>query len=249
MSIPCLLILLSLTQTLRYLQNPAAKQTLDSHGNITIKNFQIAPPAQNQAVAYDVLEVPSGPAQDLPPITSLEPAMQRLIQSARILLEARPIWTRRAIRSHLSEADRKIVGNNAAKYVYQYVGYLWASGPWRDALVKFGVDPRKDPSYRIYQTMMFMVDLGRLQQKEHRALSDPPSSTKNPPKENHMFDGKSVVVDGKVWQVCDITDPLLVSILSTTNLRKECHVSSFLAILELQSNTHSVIRFLAMAGT
>jgi hypothetical protein len=41
-----------------------------------------------------------------------------------------------------------------------------------------------------------------------------------------MFDGKSVSVDSKVWQVCDITDPLLSSMLSTPDIREDCHVGS-----------------------
>lgn len=175
---------------------------------------------------YNVDTVPDGPADDLPPIASLEPAMQRLIQGARLLFEERPIWTRRALRNRVSDADWNIVGSNSAKYVFQYVGYLWASGPWRDALVKFGIDPRKDPGYRIYQTVMFMIDQGRHRYKGSGAKNSGAITTEKPSKESHIFDGRIVDLDGKVWQVCDITDPLLVSILSTSNIRNECHVSS-----------------------
>lgn len=181
-------------------------------------------PIQNQPVAYDVDSVPNGPADDLTPVASLEPAMQRLIEGARLLFEQRPIWTRRALRNNLSLTDWNTVGSNSAKYIFQYVGYIWASGPWRDALVKFGIDPRKDPSYRIYQTMMFMLDPGRYKYKESGPNGSGPAPTEPPSRESHVFDGKSVVVDGKVWQVCDITDTFLVSILSTGSPRDKCHV-------------------------
>ena len=207
------------------MQNPGAKQTIDHLGNVTLKNSQIPLPIQNQPVPYDVSTVPDGPADDLPPIASLEPAMQRLIQGAQLLFEERPIWTRRALRNRVSDADWNIVGSNSAKYVFQYVGYIWASGPWRDALVKFGIDPRKDPSHRIYQTVMFMLDQGRHRYKENSPKNNGAIATEKPSKESHIFDGRNLDVDGKTWQVCDITDPLLASILSTSNIRQKCHVS------------------------
>lgn len=213
-----------MTYISRYLQNPGAKPTIDPLGNVTLKNDQVAPPAQNQAVLCDTQKVPSGPADDLPPIASLEPAMKRLVDQARLLLEERPIWTRRALRNRLSEADWNIIGSNAARYIYQYVGYLWASGPWRDAIVKFDVDPREDPKYRIYQTMMFIIEPAPRRPKERGVQSSGFHRTKFREKESHFFDGKSITLDGKVWQVCDITDPQLASILSTSNLREECHV-------------------------
>lgn len=209
-----------------YLQNPGAKPTIDPLGNVTLKNDQVAPTAQNQAVLCDTHRIPSGPAEDLPAIASLEPAMQRLINQAQLLLEERPIWTRRALRNHLSEADWNIIGSNAARYIYQYVGYLWASGPWRDAIVKFGIDPRDDQRYRIYQTMMFIIEPVPRRTIEGGAESSGFNTTKSRSRESHLFDGKSITLDGKVWQVCDITDPQLTSILSTSSLRHECHVSS-----------------------
>lgn len=214
-----------MTSILRYLQNPGAKPTIDPLGNVTLKNDQVAPSAQNQAVLSDTYKIPTGPADDLPAISSLEPAMQRLIHQALLLLEERPIWTRRALRNHLSEADWNIIGSNAARYIYQYVGYLWASGPWRDAIVKFGIDPREDPKYRIYQTTMFIIEPVPRRPKENGDPSSGYSTTKPRSRESHLFDGKSITLDGKVWQVCDITDPQLASILSTSNLRDECHVS------------------------
>ena len=173
-------------------------------------------PTKNQAVPYDVREIPSHPSADLPPVACLEPAMQRLIREAQRLFDERPIWTRRALRNRLPEADWKKVGDNHAKYLYQYIGYLWASGPWRDAVNKFGIDPRDDVRYRHYQTTMFVI--GPQPGRDLNAATQSPSGS-------HLFDGKRVAPDGKLFQACDISDPLLVSVLSTTNLRDKCHVS------------------------
>lgn len=160
-------------------------------------------------------------SEELPPIACLEPALRRLIEEAQRLFEERPIWTKRALRNHLNEADWKIVGENSAKYIWQYVGYLWASGPWRDALAKFGVDPRQDPSCRHYQTVMFILNS---QPSHDRNLH---TFKKKNARDTHVFDGRSIALDGKLYQICDITDPFIVSILSTSPIRDKCHVKSF----------------------
>lgn len=181
--------------------------------------------ARNQAIPHDGPAVPARPVEDLPPLAVLEPAMRRLIESARLLFDERPIWTRRALHNRVSAEDLKVVGSNSAKYMYQYLGYLFDSGPWRDAIIKFGVDPRKDPSLRSYQTMMFMLDKDDIDKKKQKASKLPRfGSSKLTQRDTHIFDGKTVSLDGKVWQVCDITDPLLSAILSTIDIRDECHV-------------------------
>ena len=210
---------------LRYLQNSSTSQLIDEHG-VIIENRTL--PSRNQAIPRDELDVPTNALADLAPFAMLEPAMQRLIESARLLFDERPIWTRRALFNRVSVEDLKVVGSNSAKYIYQYIGYFFDSGPWRDAIVKFGVDPRKDPSLRKYQTMTFMLDKEDLIKEK--------STTRKPlrfgssdlgSRDTHIFDGKTVNLDGKVWQVCDITDPLLRSLLSTTDIREDCHVCLF----------------------
>ncbi len=122
------------------------------------------------------------------------------------------------------------LGQNTAKNVYQYVGYMFSSGPWRDALVRYGVDPRTDPSFRIYQTMIFMLDTERRDSRArfNRTKPDRTRSEQVLRKESHLFDGVTVSKDGKIWQVCDISEPLLKDLLSTADLRKECHVSTMI---------------------
>ena len=181
----------------------------------------------SQPLQCDVDAIPTGPSPDLPPIESQLPAMQRLIFEVRKLFEVRPIYTRRALMNSLPGNEWDVVGQSTAKYVYQYVGYLWSSGPWRDAVVRFGVDPRQDPECRKYQTMMFMLDRRPKDNgaKESRTMSELVEIRQMPQKESHLFNGKHITTDGKVWQVCDLTDPLLRDLLATTKLRNECHVS------------------------
>ena len=142
------------------------------------------------------------------------------------LIEDRPIFTRRSLPNCIPGDEWENLGQNVGKFLFQYVGYMFNSGPWRDAIIRFGVDPRLDPKYRIYQTMMFVVDREpksvkpELMRKRHRRQK----TEQELRKESHLFDGINVSPDGKVWQVCDVTDTLLKDILATRNLRDKCHL-------------------------
>ena len=191
-------------------------------------------------VTYDCNNIPNAPTDEIPPFNELDNTMQSLIQRVESLMEERPIWTRRALSNQMPTEEWM----NLGRHVYQYVGYEFVSGPWRDTIVKFGIDPRRDPKHRIYQTMTFQFDSeGRVIKKStagfsrrggvrvKRTISSLMPGKGGP--RSHIFDGEKVAEDGKTWQVCDITDPLLQHILSTNNIRKKCHVRlpySFLSI-------------------
>ena len=197
-------------QSLRYRQNPAVKQTVDSLGNITTVNTQLPQRLLGQILQYDDETIPSGPADGVPPIASLNPTLQHFINLIRNAFDERPIWTRRAISNRVASGEPK----DFEKRAYPYVCYSFNSGPWRDSIIKFGVDPRVDLKYRIYQTLTFQIEAseGLKHLKQDRRLS-------------HVFDGRSVATGAKTWQVCDISDPQLKSLLATKELRDECHVS------------------------
>ncbi|KAF2841279.1 hypothetical protein M501DRAFT_1055417 [Patellaria atrata CBS 101060] len=94
--------------------------------------------------------IPSYPP--LPPESTLPDYLQNLIQDLRAALDARPIMTRRVIHNLLGrDVEYEL------KQAYAYVGYVFSAGPWREALVKFGVDPRSDPKYLAYQTIWFKL--------------------------------------------------------------------------------------------
>ena len=203
------------------------KQVVDHLGNVTTFNVHAGPKIANPPVPFDTDIVPQAPSPDLPAIETLTPAMQRLVNTALRIMQDRPIFTRRALYNCMPGDDWDVMGQNSAKNIYQYVGYMFSSGPWRDALVRYGVDPRTDPKFRIYQTMIFMLEMEPKDSraktnrtKAHRTKSEQVSR-----KESHLFDGVNVSTDGKIWQVCDISEPFLKDLLSTTNLRKDCHVS------------------------
>lgn len=92
---------------------------------------------------------------------------------------------------------------------------MWRAGPWRDACVIYGLDPRLDPKYRMYQTVFFQMDTYR-----------PKNIPVDEQKESHVFDGKRVTKDGRCFQLCDVTDPMVRILIDTKDIRKSCNVSS-----------------------
>ena len=137
-----------------YRQNPAVKQTVDASGKIAVVNPSKWAAVKLTRIAADAPSVPQGPDPKLAPIESLDMSLQVLIEQIQAKMVGRPIWSRRALANELQSRDWGSWG----KRVLQYVAYEFRSGPWRDLSVKFGVDPRSDPKYRIYQSMTFQFD-------------------------------------------------------------------------------------------
>jgi general transcription factor 3C polypeptide 5 (transcription factor C subunit 1) len=116
---------------------------------------------------------------------------------------------------------------NELKAAIGYCGYAFTSGPWRDTVIKFGIDPRKDPQYRIYQTVSY-----QLQDDGKGAVDDPGNyirkvggkritAKKAKLEHSHIFDGSKFYKDGKVWQACDVTDAMLSELLEKAELLPE----------------------------
>ena len=218
----------------RYKQNPATKQILDSSGKLITINTQPARKILTQLVTFDIETVPSQPPSDAPPLSSLEGSLKLLVELVQRHLDERPIWTRRALSNQIHHPE----WNSLNKHVYQYVGYMFRSGPWRETVVKFGVDPRSDQCYRVYQTLIFQFDATgssyrrpKKANMQRRPRGGTRKSRKTCDEKSHLFDGVKLTMDGKVWQVCDIIDPMLKSLLATTNLRTRCEVRYLLYLV------------------
>jgi general transcription factor 3C polypeptide 5 (transcription factor C subunit 1) len=158
--------------------------------------------------------------------------LPRAIEELQKLIDERPLITKRVAINALPNISESIF-----KEATQYVGYSFKAGPWRDSLIRYGVDPRKDPKYRFYQTMMFQVDKEAFKQApesakpadgklipEHKALWARTLRHSKADPSTHIFDGKNITANGKTWQVCDVTDPVVHGIFHTDNFRTECDV-------------------------
>lgn len=209
-----------------YRQNPNVKEIFDETGDLQNMIQGLPIKQMNQHVPCDTTSVPTAPSSLLPDESTLEPPMRRVIAHAHSLFESRPIWTRRALYNSLPKADLKDVRWAGTRHIQQYVGYCFDSGPWRDAIVRFGVDPRRDPECRIYQTVALQLESSLRGSGAIDAVMikrDWRTIAALHERKPHLFDGKEVHTDGKTWQVCDISDPLLRRILDKAPLREKCH--------------------------
>ncbi|KAB8360675.1 hypothetical protein FH972_024412 [Carpinus fangiana] len=205
-----------------YMDNPAVKQVDAPDGGLTRhlkKNKSIS---RMHMLRADDDTVPTAPLPDCQPEESLSPNAKKMLHDLRALLLVRPVVTRRAALNLMTHDYAYEL-----RYAVQYCSYMFKSGPFKDAYCRFGVDPRKDPEMRKHQTLVFQL-------KKRTRFHDPkekwsytakgqaakPRSERN--LKSHEFDGVTPpAVEGKTWQIGDITDPLLVRLLSQAPVRAE----------------------------
>ncbi|KAL8736624.1 MAG: hypothetical protein Q9181_002301 [Wetmoreana brouardii] len=214
-----------------YRQNPAVQQIFSSTGPPISRNTQLPRRNKIPMLSYNAPSVPTAPPEGIAPESTLPVASQTLLATIREIFLERPVCTRRVLQNKIPHAVWKAVGPNSAKYLWQYVGYLWSSGPWRDCMCALGVDPRQHKEMRKYQTLMFQLEPEAMDTKADKGKAtktriDRELAAKGKNREGHLFDGRTVSLDGKLWQMCDVTDPLLKSLINTEALRDECHIFS-----------------------
>ena len=197
-----------------------------ANGQAVTQNVSLPRKQENQHTPWDEPVVPNVKSSILPPQASLESNIRRLNNAARDLFIKRPIYTRRALFNSLPAKDLATIGQNATKHIPQFVGYVFIGGPWSKSIIRFGVDPRKDRELRIYQTMTFHLD--EPVRKYDKKPKNPGDLRKYMAQQvdSHIFDGTKAYTEGKVWQICDITDPLLTPLTNIDDLRDECHLES-----------------------
>ena len=205
------------------MQNKAMKNFVGKDGKIETVNRQMAMKSQLIYCSPDAKSLPTESPSGLQPEESLDPLIRETIGNLRSIMKERPIVTRRVIVNLMPEyVDGRL------RIAYPYVGYTFRKGPWKDAIVRYGVNPRSDPVYRFYQTVLFKLttsEEGRAEKVGKSKQLQPDTRLHQDEKDSHIFDGKLLRRDGKIWQVCDIEDPLLKEILNANEIRSECEVS------------------------
>ncbi|KAK4155472.1 transcription factor tau subunit sfc1 [Chaetomidium leptoderma] len=229
-----------------YAQNPHTKEVSpglsDASGTASedqeyarVVNVTSRVPAAGYFIAHDEYPVPTAPRRQ--PDMS-DPQVAAIITEMRLAMDERPIWTRRSMWNRLGAKFAELPKNGGlVRHCLQYAGYQFKGGPWRDALVKYGLDPRADPRYRVYQTLIFKLHKTRIGSvgRSWQAVRRKEISVTNFGKawqeigggdgallNTHVFNGEAFSTDGKVWQVCDITDPLLATLFADAEIRSEC---------------------------
>jgi len=193
---------------LSYHQNPAIKKAIID-GQTTLLNLQAAPKTLTTMVQINATDIPTAPPENTPDISTMDDFTRSCVEHLKSLFAERPIWTRRALVNNFPAHLHPMI-----RFSMVHVAYMWRAGPWRDTCVTYGVDPRTDPKYRQYQSLFFQFEVD--------------SGKKTCDNGSHFFDGKTLVKDGRCFQLCDITDPLLRSLADRDKLRKTCHVRNFL---------------------
>ncbi|KAG9099694.1 tau 95 subunit of transcription factor TFIIIC [Ceratobasidium sp. 370] len=112
-------------------------------------------------------------------------AKPHLLTKLRELFEQRPVWSRIALVNQFPALEGREIHNT--KVHIALVSYTFSDGAWRDTLLRLGYDPRKDPQARL---------------------------TPGNDRESHIFDGQTLHAGAASFQLCDITDSLLVPLIN-----------------------------------
>ena len=104
---------------------------------------------RSQSISFDEKNVPTSAVTRLP----AESERQNLTTLQR-MFEERPVWLKYSLVKHFPVTIKK---NTLKQYsplsLLSCIAYSFENGPWRNAYVRFGYDPRVDPSSVVYQVM------------------------------------------------------------------------------------------------
>jgi general transcription factor 3C polypeptide 5 (transcription factor C subunit 1) len=176
-------------------------------------------------VDKDAPQVPQAPSPHLDPLSTSDAATQLCVSRLRVLFAERPITTRRAVFN--SYLNRYGPGNANStenwrpilRFCLPHVCYMFQSGPYRDAYMIHGLDPRKDSKWARYQTVFFNFR-GVKGRKVQESVED---LLKN--SNNHLFTGRDINSQVVCYSCADIVDPILRKLLDESPLRETFHVS------------------------
>jgi general transcription factor 3C polypeptide 5 (transcription factor C subunit 1) len=237
---PPILSTASIPHNYAYRQNPAVKTITDPlTGTKTLLNTQAAMKVHTWQMQHDTHPYPTTTPPQAPLLSTLPHNFQGLVYILNSLFATRPLWTRRALLNHLP--------NNApiflTRYALAYVSFAIRSGPWRDTYCRFCVDPRSDPQYRKYQSILLQLVPSKgprtsainstntnSTNMDAETIAYARTWSRSPDRTSHIFTGTGAVPpDGKAWQLCDLQDPHLKSLVEIPelHLRAECEERYF----------------------
>ena len=98
---------------------------------------------------------------------------------------------------------------------------MFRSGPFRDAYVRHGIDPRKEAKWAGYQTAIFNFRTGNWRNQ----YIAPTETTDEINTKSHLFTGKDVGTKVLCFSFADILDPLVRKVLDESPLREKFDVN------------------------
>ncbi|GLH00761.1 hypothetical protein R5R35_002683 [Gryllus longicercus] len=102
-------------------------------------------------VTYDIPKSPAKPREVALRYLRLKFLSEAHLKKIEKLFSMRPIWSKNALMFHTKYTSDQL------KFLLPAVAYYFVTGPWRIMWVRFGYDPRKDPSSRKYQTLDYRL--------------------------------------------------------------------------------------------
>ena len=102
---------------------------------------------------------------------------------------------------------------------------MFKSGPYRDAYVVFGLDPRKERTWANYQTAFFNFRQGKGRPAKGE---DGDGQGVWEMRKSHLFTGKEVGTKVVCYSFVDIVDPMIRKLIDESPLRETFHVCSYL---------------------
>ncbi|KAK5101115.1 tau 95 subunit of transcription factor TFIIIC [Lithohypha guttulata] len=213
-----------------YRQNPSVTVTNDPlTGKTVVKNTQSAPKIYSYQVQWDTPEYPTTTMPGIPPIEGQSKTFQATVAALETLFQQRPIWTRRAL---LNSLDSELSSFNVTIMLQLIPKYGVSKGlapidPTKKAEKQTTVTStaQTDEPPVVQETTQDMVDVLRERRKQEYQTIYARYWARSDNNRSHIFDGVSPIEpDGKVWQLCDITDPQIASLRDVPDIhvRKQC---------------------------
>lgn len=189
--------------------------TITKEGKITTRNKHIK---LHSIIIKWTDQPPKGPSSELLTQLKIFRLQQKdnaffkdileTISRIQHLFSVKPIW----IRKHL-EAILPVSLKPCLKYALPQVAYTYTKGPWRQAYVKFGIDPKTSPEYSIYQTEGFRVPKFNKVIPKTFVSENPTGVSKI-----FKFTGEEVPVS-LLFKLEDIIDPVIANLLKNDVLK------------------------------
>ncbi|OAX78822.1 hypothetical protein ACJ72_06867 [Emergomyces africanus] len=219
-----------------YRQNPTVKQSIGPSGEITTTNTQQIVKVLTHLVACDIPSVPTAPRENCPPIHTLDKALQETIATLQSLFESRVAWTRRGLRNHLTTNEQKYALRLAVPPLARRHCEIRPRSARPPILVRISDIHVPHASIKYHRTARQPEPGHRQYTCKHdnnnlniKQTPNPPARLHHPRRprsiiENwrnnflllpsHIFTGHAPLPrDGKMWMICDITDPILARLL------------------------------------
>lgn len=184
-------------------------------------------------ISFSDSNVPQNPSPGL--LQARSTIKQDLLDRVVNLLEQRPIWTRAALYNQFNSNEVREIHNS--KVILPLACYMFQDGPWRDTLVRFSYDPRKNPAARFYQRVYFRNanhPMSRTsvvtRRQEGRSVAayisrsmEQEETAGVEQRKSHIFDGITITKETAAFQLCDIVDPMLKEMIEREDdLRETC---------------------------